>query len=95
MEATFKVHKTFRLPSRALFVFAGEIIEGTIKAGMNMQIPMNGSFAIDVLINEVSFVHTDGVGLVALTTVLDDPQDADIYEQFDVSGEILNVSGGA
>jgi hypothetical protein len=95
MSATFKVHKTFLLPSLSFFVFAGEIVQGTVKPGMKIQIALNGSTEITVPIDRIEFVRTDGRELVALKTIVNDPREAEIYEQFDIAGECLAVSDGA
>jgi hypothetical protein len=95
LNAIFKVHKTFRLPSLSFFVFAGEIIQGTVKPGMKIQIVVNGNTEITVPVDRIEFIRTDGRELVALTTTVTDPQEAEMYEQLDVVGECLAVSDGA
>ena len=95
MNAIFKVHKTFQLPSLSFFVFAGEIIQGTVEPGMKIQIVFNGSTGITVPVDRIEFVRTDGRELVALTTTVADPQEAEMYEQLNVVGECLAVSDGA
>ena len=56
---------------------------------------MNGSTAITVPVDRIEFVRTDGLELVALTTTVTDPQEAEMYEQLDVVGERLAISDGA
>ena len=62
---------------------------------MKIQIVVNGSTAITVPVDRIEFVRTDGLELVALTTTVTDPQEAEMYEQLDVVGERLAISDGA
>ena len=48
MSAIFKVHQTFVLSSRSLFVFAGEIIQGVVRPGMDIRIAVNDGLGMDI-----------------------------------------------
>jgi hypothetical protein len=95
MPAIFKVHQTFVLNSRSLFVFAGEIIQGAMRPGMNIHISANDGLGMDIPVQGIEFLRKDGGELVALTVALEDQSDADFLQQFDVVGETLVVSDGA
>lgn len=70
-------------------------MQGTVEPGMKIEIVVNGSTGITVPVDRIELVRTDGRELVALTTIVADPQEAGIYELLNVVGERLAVSGGA
>jgi hypothetical protein len=94
MAAIFKVQQTFALTSRSLFVFAGEITQGTVQPGMSIHISLNEDATMDVPVQGVEFIRKDGAELVALTVAIEDQSDADFLQQFDVVGESLALSDG-
>ena len=54
---TFRVIDAFEIPSRDLFVLAGEILEGTIREGMIARIPFNSQFGIQERIDSIEFAR--------------------------------------
>ncbi|KQQ78981.1 hypothetical protein ASF73_21075 [Xanthomonas sp. Leaf131] len=95
MPAIFKVYQSFALSSRSLFVFAGEIVQGSVIPGMNIHIAISDGLQMDIPVEGIDFLRTDGGELVALTIALEDRSDADFLQQIDVVGESLVVSDGA
>jgi len=53
----FRVNDTFALESRRLFVLAGSIVEGQIRAGMIVNVPLNSSLLISGQIHSVEFAR--------------------------------------
>ncbi len=53
----FHVKDTFEIPSRQLFVLAGSIVEGTIKTGMFVRVPLNAETGIRLLIHSIEFAR--------------------------------------
>jgi len=63
----FRVNDTFAVERRQLFVLAGSIAEGQIRAGMIVNVPLNSSLAIAGKIQNIEFAQrTDGRGCLPL-----------------------------
>jgi|GEM_PF-1711206 len=56
----FHVKNTFEIPDRKLFVMAGSIVEGEIRAGMFVHIAFNPSFATTARIHSIEFARRQG-----------------------------------
>lgn len=91
--AKFRVSSTFALRSRQLFVLAGEIVDGELRAGMVAEIRCNPSFAIDAPIHGVEFL--DGPGdrsEVGLTVCYADEEELATWEALNIANETLVVN---
>ena len=53
----FYVLDTFTLESRKLFVFAGSAIDGGLRPGQLVRVPLNGSLAVEARIEAVEFAR--------------------------------------
>jgi hypothetical protein len=53
----FRVNDTFALESRWLFVLAGSIVEGQIRAGTIVNVPLNSSLVVSGQIHSVEFAR--------------------------------------
>jgi hypothetical protein len=56
----FHVKDTFEIPDRRLFVMAGSIVEGEIRAGMFVHIGFNPAFATTARIHSIEFARREG-----------------------------------
>ncbi|QPF75556.1 hypothetical protein G8A07_23315 [Roseateles sp. DAIF2] len=95
MSATFRVHQSFVLSARSLYVFAGQVVQGDVRPGMKIRIAISEGLEMEMPVEGVEALRQDGGELVALTVALEDPDDADFLQQLDVVGESLVVSDGA
>ena len=63
----FHVRDTFEIPDRRLFVLAGSIAEGEIRAGMFVHVPFNSALDMTACIHSIEFARRlDGVDDVCL-----------------------------
>ncbi len=53
----FYVLDTFALESRKLFVLAGSVIDGDLRPGQLVRVPLNGGVAIEARIEAVEFAR--------------------------------------
>lgn len=53
----FHVRDTFEIPDRKLFVMAGSIVEGEIRRGMFVRVPLNSETGIRLLIDSIEFAR--------------------------------------
>jgi len=90
--AAFRVVNSFRLESRNLVIFAGEIEEGVIKSGMTIRLPRSSGTPEELRICGVEFVEMGGgKGLVGLTVVYDGDDNARRLLELDVRDRALEV----
>lgn len=94
MPARFRVHDTFTLQSRRMFVIAGDIVEGTVRVGMQVEVPLNDSLSVTAPVAAVEFV--DGPGpqsRVGLGIRYEDDDELEMLRGLNIGGcEILTVS---
>jgi hypothetical protein len=70
----FRVSDTFAVERRRLFVLAGAIAEGQIRAGMIVNVPLNSSLSITGRIQSIEFARrTDGREDVCLCIAMKAP----------------------
>lgn len=94
MNATFQILRSYPLPDRMLYVFAGKVIHGAVHPGMNIQIPLNSAVTMTVPVEGVEFLRFEEGELVALT-VSADASDIEFLKQVDVIDEVLSISEDA
>jgi hypothetical protein len=88
----FWVNHTFALEPRRLFVMAGSIVEGQIRAGMIVKVPLNSSLAISAQIHSVEFARrTDGREDVCLCITYEDPDELFVWNPLNIRDETLDV----
>ncbi len=90
--AKFFVFDTFELASRNLFVLAGEIREGEIKAGMNVNIRFNSSVSMTAPIHSIEFALRRGREDVCLCILYEDDTDLMIWRGLNIGDEIVEVT---
>jgi hypothetical protein len=81
------------LESRQLFVLAGAVVEGDIKAGMTVVVPLNSAISISERIHSVEFARRadGGDDDVCLCIAYDDREAAQILEDLGIEDETLDV----
>jgi hypothetical protein len=88
----FRVNDTFALEPRRLFVLAGSIIEGQIRAGMFVKVPLNSSLLISGQIHSVEVARrTDGREDVCLCITYEDPDELAAWNDLNIQNETLDV----
>ena len=88
----FQVDNTFALESRRLFVLAGSIVEGQIRAGMIVKVPLNSSLSISGQIHSIEFARrTDGREDVCLCITYEGPDEVDVWKRLNLRNETLDV----
>jgi len=88
----FRVNDTFALESRQLFVLAGSIVEGQIRAGMIVNVPLNSSLLISGAIHSIEFARrTDGREDVCLCITYEDSDELRVWNALNVQDEVLDV----
>jgi hypothetical protein len=86
----FRVNYTFALKSRRLFVLAGSIVEGEIRAGMIVNVPF--TLVISGQIHSIEFARrTDGREDVCLCVTYEDPDELGVWNALNVQNETLDV----
>ena len=93
MTAVFRVHDTFDLPRRRVFVLRGEILAGTIRTGMLLHMPLNKGFDITAPIAAVESIDgpSFGAATVGLLLSYNDPTERDFFNEWAGAGEELLV----
>ena len=91
MMAIFRVTSTFAMPSH-LFVLAGAIQEGEVRAGMFIHVPFNSMLSMTMLVHGVEFVcYAGGHEDVCLTVKCENAEKLDFLTQFNIKDELLEV----
>ena len=95
MFARFLVSESFPITvsSRQLFVLAGDIVEGTIKSGMQVVIPFNSALSLKLPIHGVEFVDRmeSPESKVALTIRCDNKDELQMLLDLDLRAEEIEV----
>jgi hypothetical protein len=88
----FLVSELWYLETRKLCVMAGQIVSGTIKPGMFLNVPMNSSLSMTIRIDGIEFARRSHEELVCLTYQCEDKLDFEIIEGCGFIGETLEVT---
>ena len=93
MTAVFRVHDSFDVSSRRLFILRGEILSGEVRPGMLLYMPLNRGFDATVPINAVEMVDGPGFGdaTVALVFRCEDRVEQEFIEDWASVGEELLI----
>ena len=87
-----RVNDTFALESRRLFVLAGSIVEGQIRAGMIVNVPLNSSLVVSGQIHSVEFARrAGGEEDVCLCISYEDSDELGVWNALNVRNETLDV----
>jgi len=87
----FYVKDTFEIPDRDLFVMAGSVIEGEIRAGMFVHIAFNSTVAISNQIHRIEFARRQGGDDVCLC-IEADKKAAEFMRDLNIGDEICEVT---
>ena len=87
----FHVRDTFEIPDRQLFVLAGSIVEGEIRAGMFVRVSFNSSLDMTVRINCIEFARRQGGEDVCLC-IESEPELAEMLRGLDIGDETFEVT---
>jgi hypothetical protein len=94
MPATFEVLDGFALPSRRAYVFRGSVLDGEVRAGMFLLIPLNPALDVVLPILAVEAVAAPGgQGPVGLLVDYEDDVGLAMWQGFTAPGERLKVAG--
>jgi hypothetical protein len=89
----FRVNDTIALESRRLFVLAGSIVEGQIRAGMIVNVLLNSSLLISLQIHSVEFARRSGGREdVCLCLAYEDSAELDLWKALNIQSETLDVA---
>jgi hypothetical protein len=87
--ARFRVRDTFDIPGRGIFV-AGSIVEGDVRSGMLLKIPLNSTVTVVMPVRSVEFMCRDGREDVCLC--VDTDNEIGILRALGIEGEMLEVA---
>ena len=87
----FHVRDTFEIPDRKLFVVAGSIVEGEIRTGMFVRVPLNSETGMRLLIHSIEFARRQDGEDVCLC-VWSGPNFTDALRGLHISGETFEVA---
>ncbi|NOY94739.1 MAG: hypothetical protein GXP55_26475 [Deltaproteobacteria bacterium] len=90
--AKFYAVGSFLMRSRNLFVVIGDVLEGTVVAGMRLRMPLGGT-SVGVRVASVEYVDVvhEGKGYVGLAMEYADPADLELLMALHVGGETLGL----
>lgn len=88
----FQVHDTFTLECRRLVVLAGLILEGEIRAGMIVNVPLNSFAFVSGQIHSVEFARrANEREYVCLCISYEDSDELELWEALNIKNETLDV----
>lgn len=90
--AVFEVKSTCYLPSRSLYVIAGEIKSGTVRAGMHIENALNTTVTMSLDIAGIEFMRQAERELVAFTVMVASKADADLIDAMGIVGNQLPLA---
>jgi hypothetical protein len=93
VSARFLVQGVFHLKSRELFVVYGDVLEGEVRPGMEIVLPLNSQLSLELSIEGVEFVDGTPTGFhIGLAIKLDEDLDLSLLQGLNLSAEVLTVS---
>jgi len=91
--ARFRVSGSFPLESRKPLVLAGDVVDGRIVPGMEVQIPFNTEAAMTAPIYAVEYIlHSGGREEVGLCIKYQDAEELELWKGLNIASEIIEVS---
>jgi hypothetical protein len=91
--ARFLVRKTFSIPSRSLFVTAGEVVQGAVEVGQVVRAPL-GLDALVEGVESVLYSAADGRSDVALIFRYSDANHLARWEALGLTGQTIELERG-
>jgi hypothetical protein len=91
--ARFEVREVFRLPQRSRFVFAGDIVDGTVSAGMTAHVWLDGHAFCDLRVEAIEYLDriTTHDSLVCLVFPEETKEQSEFYADLCPLGTIIEV----
>jgi hypothetical protein len=85
---------SFLLRSRNLFVIVGDVVEGEVRAGMELALPLNGTLSVTGKISSIEYVDVShqGRSYIGLALACDDPDELGFWSAMNISGETLTLT---
>ena len=87
----FHVRDTFEIPDRKLFVMAGSVVEGEIRAGMFVRVPFNPSLGMTARIHSIEFARRQDGEEVCLC-IESKPELVEIFRGLNIGDETFEVT---
>ena len=88
----FHVTNTFELREQQLFVLAGSVVEGEIRAGMFVNLPFNPAVAMTARIHSIEFARRQG-GVEDVCLCLESKSDeSELWRDLNIDDETLDVT---
>jgi hypothetical protein len=93
--AQFEVREIFRLSQGPSIVFAGRIVDGAVRAGMEIALELQPRLSCSCTILSVEYIDRVSVGetLVGLLCAETDPGEAELYSDLCPPGTVVQVNG--
>ncbi len=93
MSARFLAVGSFLLRARNLFVIVGDVVEGEVREGMRLALPLNGSVSVTGVVSSVEFVDIlhEKRSYVGLAIAYEDSQELGFWQAMAISGETLSL----
>jgi hypothetical protein len=91
--ASFEVREVLRLSTRPEVVFAGRIIDGVIRPGMEIQLELQKGLFCSCIVSGVEYIDRVSVGesLVGLRCAEQAPEEAAVYSDICPPGTVVQV----
>jgi len=91
--AKFLAVGSFLLRSRNLFVVVGDVVEGEVREGMELVLPLNGTLSVNGKITAIEYVDVSHEQrcYLGLAIACDDAEEAGIWSAMNISGETLDL----
>ncbi len=95
--ARFEVREVFRLSRLNKFVFAGDIVEGTVAAGMTARVWLDGSAFCVLRVESVEYVDSIATGdtMVGLVFHEGNERQSEFYSDLCSMGTIIELTDAA
>jgi hypothetical protein len=88
--AKFLVEAVFEIPARELFVLAGDVTEGEIRAGMTVRVRLNSSLSMSEPIHAIEPASTDSGPRVCLCIKADE-EARELWRSLGIGDEVVEV----
>ena len=83
------VERPFVIASRSLFALPGIVLEGKLKPGLHVYLPLNNSMSISAPIEAVEYVDTSSHGRIAICLKYEDDSDLEFWSELNIGDEEL------
>jgi hypothetical protein len=87
----FHVRHSFEIPDRKLFVMAGSIVEGEIRTGMFVRVPLNSDTGIRLFIDSIEFARRHDGEDICLC-ISSGPNFTEVLRGFDFRDQTFEVA---